>query len=158
MKYTNASACCFASNVVNVVLYGTVPVLYCTNRPYDNFRRNSTSTIEFSTRTLKMAPLFRICTGRSLLYVRFYWITSYGPLKSRNPIICTVWFYHFSSNKIVVLYRTKKCSYKSSLYRYSKVRYGTGTLSNLDFVPATIPPSFVQGLYMPKRTDSCLRN
>ncbi len=32
------------------------------------------------------------------------------------------------------------------------------TLSKLNYVPATVPPSFVQGLYIPKRTDSCLRN
>ena len=32
------------------------------------------------------------------------------------------------------------------------------TLSNLDYVPVMVPPSFVQGLNMPKRTDSCLRN
>ena len=32
------------------------------------------------------------------------------------------------------------------------------TLSKSNYVPATVPPSFVQGLYIPKRTDSCLRN
>ena len=32
------------------------------------------------------------------------------------------------------------------------------TLSNLQDVPATVPPSFVHGLFIPKRTDSCLRN
>ena len=33
-----------------------------------------------------------------------------------------------------------------------------GTLSKLDYVSFMVPPSFVQGLNMPKRTDSCLRN
>ncbi len=101
MKETNASAWCFDSNVVNTVMYRTV--LYCTSRPYDNFRRISTSTIKFSTRTLKMTPPFRNRTGKTLLHVRVYWIISYGRLKSRNPIICTVWFYHFSSNRTVAL-------------------------------------------------------
>ena len=32
------------------------------------------------------------------------------------------------------------------------------TLSKLDYVHVTVPPSFVQGLIMPKRIDSCLRN
>ena len=33
-----------------------------------------------------------------------------------------------------------------------------GTLSNLNYVLATVPPSFVQELSMPKRNDSGLRN
>ena len=32
------------------------------------------------------------------------------------------------------------------------------TLSKFNYIPAMVPPSFVQGLIMPKRTDSCLRN
>ena len=41
-------------------------------------------------------------------------------------------------------------------YRTDTQEYGT--LSNLNYVPVTVPPSFVQGLSMPKRNNSGLRN
>ena len=44
----------------------------------------------------------------------------------------------------------------TKFYRPDTQEYGT--LSNLNYVPATVPPSFVQGLSTPKRNNSSLRN
>ena len=41
-------------------------------------------------------------------------------------------------------------------YRTGTQKYGT--MSNFNDVPATVPPSFVQGLSTPKRNNSGLRN
>ena len=72
-----------------------------------------------------------------------------------------VWIrYNMTLYPRTILYPLLLCNVPESahtnLHRTNTEDYGT--LSKLEYVHVMVPPSFVQGLIMPKRTDSCLRN